>query len=60
MSGGVNGSLSVVDLRTNRSIAELPADGDEVACLTVDSPRGRAIASGSRNGNAKIRESRIL
>ena len=58
--GGVNGSLSMVDPRANRSIAELPTHPDEVTCLTVDWPTGRALASGSQNGDAEVWDSRIL
>ncbi len=60
VSGGVNGSLSVVDLRTRGCIAELPAHEDEVTCLGVEWPRERAIASGCRNGDIKVWDSRTL
>ena len=59
-SGGVNFSLSVIDLRANRSVAEFPALLDEVTCLTVECPGGRATVSGSRNGDLKIWDSRKL
>ena len=45
----VNGSLAIVDSRTNRSIAELSELGHVVTWLTLEWPRGRVIANGSRN-----------
>lgn len=59
-TGGVNGTLSVVDLRTKGCIAELPAHPDEVTCLAVEWPRGRALVSGCRNGDIKVWDSRTL
>lgn len=70
VTGGVDGTLSVVDLRMSRSsaagggvqarVAELPAHDDEVTCLTLESPRGRALISGCRNGDIKMWDSRTL
>lgn len=59
-TGGVNGTLSVVDLRTKGCIAELPAHPDEVSCLALEWPRGRALVSGCRNGDIKVWDSRTL
>lgn len=60
VTGGVDGSLSVVDLRTKGCIAALPAHADEVTCLSVEWPRGRAMATGCRNGDVKVWDSRTL
>jgi hypothetical protein len=69
VTGGVDGSLCVVDMRMSRGaatggaqarVAELPAHDDEVTCLTLESPRGRALVSGCRNGDIKVWDSRTL
>mmetsp|Transcript_11955 Transcript_11955/g.49906 ORF Transcript_11955/g.49906 Transcript_11955/m.49906 type:complete len:1302 (+) Transcript_11955:3294-7199(+) len=60
VTGGCDGSLSVVDSRTRACVAELPAHDDEVICLRLESPRGRALASGCRNGDIKIWDARTL
>jgi hypothetical protein len=71
VTGGLDGWLSVVDLRMSKSataggggmqarVAELPAHDDEVKCLGTELPRGRALVSGCRNGDIKIWDSRTL
>jgi WD40 repeat protein len=71
VTGGLDGWLSVVDLRMSKSataggggmqarVAELPAHDDEVTCLGTELPRGRALVSGCRNGDIKIWDSRTL
>lgn len=58
VTGGCDGSLSVVDARTRTCVAELPAHDDEVICLRIETPRGRALASGCRNGDIKLWDAR--
>lgn len=60
VTGGLDGSLSIVDLRSKSCIAELPAHSDEVTCLALESPRGRALASGCANGEVRLWDSRTL
>lgn len=69
VTGGIDGSLSVVDMRMSKSataggmqahVAELPAHDDEVTCLALESPRGRALVSCCRNGDIKLWDSRTL
>lgn len=60
VTGGLDGSLSIVDIRTKTCIAELPAHADEVKCLALEMPRGRALVSGSTNGEIKLWDSRTL
>lgn len=60
VTGGLDGSLSIVDIRTNACIAELPAHEDEVTCLALETPRGRALVSGCSNGEIKLWDSRTL
>lgn len=60
VTGGLDGSLSVVDIRTKTSVAELPAHSDEVTCIALEMPRGRALVSGSANGEIKLWDSRTL
>jgi len=60
VTGGCNGTLSVVDLRAQSTVAELPAHDDEVTCLSLEVPRGRAMVSGCRNGDIKLWDSRTL
>lgn len=71
-TGGENGSLCTVDLRMSRGsafgggikhhVSEIPAHGDrdEITCLATESPRGRALVSGSRNGDIRVWDSRTL
>jgi WD40 repeat protein len=70
VTGGFDGTLSVVDLRMSRSttwggamqaqVAELAAHSDMVTCLAMESPRERALVSGCRNGDIMIWDSRTL
>lgn len=60
VTGGLDGSLSIVDIRTKACIAELPAHTDEVTCLALEMPRGRALVSGSADGEIKLWDSRTL
>lgn len=60
VTGGLDGSISVVDIRTKTCVAELPAHSDEVTCLALEMPRGRALVSGSANGEIKLWDSRTL
>lgn len=60
VTGGLDGSLSIVDIRTKACIAELPAHADEVTCLALEVPRGRALVSGSSSGEIKLWDSRTL
>lgn len=60
VTGGLDGSMSVVDIRTKKCVAELPAHSDEVTCLALEMPRGRALVSGSTNGEIKLWDSRTL
>lgn len=60
VTGGLDGSLSVVDIRTKTCVAELPAHSDEVTCIALEMPRGRALVSGSANGEIKLWDSRTL
>lgn len=60
VTGGLDGSLSIVDLRSKGCIAELPAHSDEVTCVALESPRGRALVSGSSNGEIRLWDSRTL
>lgn len=60
VTGGLDGSLSIVDIRTKACIAELPAHNDQVTCLALEIPRGRALVSGSANGEIKLWDSRTL
>ncbi|PXF44595.1 DmX-like protein 1 [Gracilariopsis chorda] len=60
VTGGLDGSLSVVDIRTKACVAELPAHESEVTCLALEMPRGRALVSGSSNGEIKLWDSRTL
>ncbi|CDF35507.1 unnamed protein product [Chondrus crispus] len=60
VTGGLDGSISVVDIRTRTCVAELPAHSDEVTCLALEMPRGRALVSGSVNGEIKLWDSRTL
>lgn len=60
VTGGLDGSLSVVDIRTRTCVAELPAHLDEVTSVALEMPRGRALVSGSANGEIKLWDSRTL
>lgn len=69
VTGGIDGSLSVVDLRMSKSataggnvarVAELTAHESEVTCVATESPRGRALVSGCRNGDIKLWDARTL
>lgn len=60
VTGGLDGSLSITDIRTKACIAELPAHSDEVTCLALEAPRGRALVSGSANGEMRLWDSRTL
>eukprot|EP00737_Agarophyton_chilense_P002720 gb/GEZJ01003124.1/.p1 GENE.gb/GEZJ01003124.1/~~gb/GEZJ01003124.1/.p1 ORF type:complete len:2349 (-),score=274.30 gb/GEZJ01003124.1/:269-7315(-) len=60
VTGGLDGSLSVVDIRTKKCVADLPAHDSEVTCLALEVPRGRALVSGSSNGEIKMWDSRTL
>jgi WD40 repeat protein len=70
VTGGIDGSLSVIDLRMSRNaslggamqaqVAELAAHDDMVTCLAMESPRERALVSGCRNGDIMIWDSRTL
>eukprot|EP00177_Eucheuma_denticulatum_P000266 GFKZ01000450.1.p1 GENE.GFKZ01000450.1~~GFKZ01000450.1.p1 ORF type:complete len:2373 (+),score=210.70 GFKZ01000450.1:93-7211(+) len=60
VTGGLDGSLSVVDIRTKTCVAELPAHTDEVTCIALEMPRGRAMVTGSANGEIKLWDSRTL
>lgn len=60
VTGGLDGSLSIVDLRSKGCIAELPAHSDEVTCVALESPRGRALVSGCSNGEIRLWDSRTL
>ena len=59
-TGGLDGTLSVVDLRTKGCVAEVPGHSDEVTCIALEQPRGRALLSWSRNGDLRVWGARTL
>ncbi|GAB0498695.1 hypothetical protein MMPV_010042 [Pyropia vietnamensis] len=60
VTGGVDGRLGVVDVRTRTAVATLPAHGDEVVALAAEAPRGRALVSGCRDGGVAVWDARTL
>lgn len=61
VTGGEDGSLCIVDLRNRPCVvSRLPAHNDEVICLSLEAPRGRALASGCRDGDIKLWDARTL
>lgn len=60
VTGGVDGRLGVVDVRTRTAVATLPAHGDEVVALAAEAPRGRALVSACRDGGVAVWDARTL
>jgi len=61
VTGGVDGTLSIVDTRAQGCIAEqLPAHAEEIVSMCLESPRGRALATGCHGGVIKLWDSRTL
>lgn len=59
VTGGLDGSISLVDIRMRHCVAELASvHRGEIQTLCVETNKARAIFSGSSRGDGKLWDSR--
>eukprot|EP00871_Galdieria_phlegrea_P005252 jgi/Galph1/5728/GphlegSOOS_G4393.1 len=61
VTGGIDGSISMVDIRMHHSIADLAqVHSGEIQTISLESTRGRALFTGCSNGEGHLWDTRTM